>query len=87
MMCGFVETGSRSAVEDASQGARVKELAMVMLSRRRKMEYAARGIEGLSLVVVEGVIEAVGVDGVGGGGFIVRIVVAIAPIVDGGLLF
>ena len=51
------------------------------------MEYAARGIEGLSLVVVEGVIEAVGVDGVGGGGFIVRVVVAIAPIVDGGLLF
>ena len=89
LMCGFVETGSRSAVEDASQGARVKELAMVMLSRRRKMEYAARGIEGLSfgLVVVEGVIEAVGVDGVGGGGFIVRVVVAIAPIVDGGLLF
>ena len=83
MMCGFVETGSRSAVEDASQGARVKELAMVMLSRRRKMEYAARGIEGLSLVVVEGVIEAVGVVGVGGGGSIVFGVVAIAPIVDG----
>lgn len=83
-MCGFVEIGSRSAVEDASQGARVKELAMVMLSRRRKMEYAARGIEGLSLVVVEGWIEAVGVVGVGGGGFIVCVVAAIAPIVDGG---
>ena len=35
------------------------------------------------LVVVEGVIEAVGVVGVGGGGFIVFGVVAIAPMVDG----
>lgn len=34
-------------------------------------------------MVVEGVIEAVGVVGVGGGGFIVFGVVAIAPIVDG----
>ena len=86
LICGLVEIGSRSAVEDASQGARVKELAMVMLSRRRKIEYAARGIEGFSLVVVEGWIEAVGIVGVGGGGFIVFGVVAIAPIVEGGLL-